>query len=191
MPQRYSEPFQLSVKHFISIIKKFPLTSISPLTPFPLQAEVRENPSLAQCRVHTLSPGMILTDLLLDGVSSPAIKQAFNILCEQPETTAAFLAPRIRAAVARGCNSGAHIAYLTPLSALGRLATAPARLGRFFDSDGKPVYIQDERARMATKAAVRAINAARRLNSGLTMAYSLSVALCVLAVVLESGVQHG
>jgi chlorophyll(ide) b reductase len=43
---------------------------------------------------------MILTDLLLEG-ASVASKQAFNILCEQPETAAAFLAPRIRTVVAR------------------------------------------------------------------------------------------
>ncbi len=43
---------------------------------------------------------MILTDLLLEG-ATPANKQAFNILCEQPEATAAFLAPRLRAVVAR------------------------------------------------------------------------------------------
>ena len=32
--------------------------------------------------VHTLSPGMVLTDLLLEG-ATPENKQIFNILCEQ------------------------------------------------------------------------------------------------------------
>ena len=32
--------------------------------------------------VHTLSPGMVLTDLLLEGASTEN-KQIFNILCEQ------------------------------------------------------------------------------------------------------------
>ena len=32
--------------------------------------------------IHTLSPGMVLTDLLLDGATY-ANKQIFNILCEQ------------------------------------------------------------------------------------------------------------
>jgi chlorophyll(ide) b reductase len=50
--------------------------------------------------VVVVSAGMILTDLLLEG-ASVANKQAFNILCEQPETAAAFLAPRIRTVVAR------------------------------------------------------------------------------------------
>lgn len=38
---------------------------------------------------------MILTDLLLAGTPKEA-RQAFNILCEHPETVAAFLAPRLR-----------------------------------------------------------------------------------------------
>ena len=33
-------------------------------------------------QVHTLSPGMVLTDLLLEGATT-ANKQIFNILCEQ------------------------------------------------------------------------------------------------------------
>lgn len=45
--------------------------------------------------IHTLSPGMVLTDLLLDGATD-VNKQIFNVLCEQPETVAAFLVPRAR-----------------------------------------------------------------------------------------------
>ena len=45
--------------------------------------------------VHTLSPGMVLTPLLLEGATDRN-KAVFNILCEQPETVAAFLTPRIR-----------------------------------------------------------------------------------------------
>lgn len=53
--------------------------------------------------VHVLSPGMMLTELLLEGATS-ANKQAFNILCEHPETVAAFLVPRVRSAVSCGLN---------------------------------------------------------------------------------------
>jgi chlorophyll(ide) b reductase len=45
--------------------------------------------------IHTLSPGMVLTDLLLEGATD-VNKQIFNVLCEQPETVAAFLVPRAR-----------------------------------------------------------------------------------------------
>lgn len=53
--------------------------------------------------VHVLSPGMMLTELLLEGATT-ANKQAFNILCEHPETVAAFLVPRVRSAVSCGLN---------------------------------------------------------------------------------------
>lgn len=44
--------------------------------------------------VHNLSPGMVLTDLLLKG-ASPVAKRFFNALAEEPETVAAALVPRI------------------------------------------------------------------------------------------------
>lgn len=50
--------------------------------------------------VHTLSPGMVLTELLLDGATT-ANKQVFNVLCEQPEVVAAYLVPRVRSVAAR------------------------------------------------------------------------------------------
>jgi chlorophyll(ide) b reductase len=46
---------------------------------------------------------MMLTELLLEGATT-ANKQAFNILCEHPETVAAFLVPRVRSAVSCGLN---------------------------------------------------------------------------------------
>jgi chlorophyll(ide) b reductase len=46
---------------------------------------------------------MMLTTLLLEGATL-ANKQAFNILCEHPETVAAFLVPRVRSAVCCGLN---------------------------------------------------------------------------------------
>lgn len=82
--------------------------------------------------VHTLSPGMVLTDLLL-GDAAPRSKRIFNLLAEQPSTVARFLAPRIRAA--RG--SGSYIKFLTTPGILWRFATFWRRRGRFFDSQGR------------------------------------------------------
>ena len=45
---------------------------------------------------HNLSPGMVLTDLLLEG-SSPVARRFFNALAEEPETVAAALVPQIKA----------------------------------------------------------------------------------------------
>ena len=50
--------------------------------------------------IHTLSPGMVLTPLLLEGATDRN-KAIFNILCEQPETVAAFLTPRVRSVPTR------------------------------------------------------------------------------------------
>lgn len=62
----------------------------------------------------------------------------FNILCEHPETVAAFLVPRARTVVARG-QEGQYIRYLTTGKALLRFLAAPARVGRFFNAQGGQV----------------------------------------------------
>ena len=49
---------------------------------------------------HNLSPGMVLTDLLLED-ASPVARRFFNALAEEPETVAATLVPQIRAVQAR------------------------------------------------------------------------------------------
>jgi chlorophyll(ide) b reductase len=77
--------------------------------------------------VHTVSPGMVMTDLLLTGTSPGALK-IFNILAEHPETTAGWLVPRMRAATS--ATSGVYIKYLTPASVAWRFATSPWRHDR-------------------------------------------------------------
>lgn len=75
-------------------------------------------------------------DLLLDGATD-ANKQIFNILCEHPETVAAYMVPRLRTVVARG-YTGSYIRYLTIPRALMRFLTAPLNSNRYFDSAGEP-----------------------------------------------------
>jgi chlorophyll(ide) b reductase len=84
--------------------------------------------------VHTLSPGMVLTDLLLGQTSSQAAK-IFNILAERPETVANFLVARVRNVK----GTGQYIRYLTKPKIAWRFATAWRRKNRFFDEDGQPV----------------------------------------------------
>ncbi|CAL5223855.1 g6440 [Coccomyxa viridis] len=127
-------------------------------------------------RVHCLSPGMVLTDLLLAGATARN-KQVFNILCEQPETVAAFLVPRARTVAARG-QTGRYIKFLTLPRAMLRFLTAPLHSNRFFDGQGEPVYpgererILGQKARRTRRLAARA---ARR-SKELAMAYALSLA---------------
>lgn len=77
--------------------------------------------------VHLVSPGMVMTDLLLTGASASSLR-IFNILAEKPETTAAWLVPRMRAAAEK--PSGLYIKYLTPTSVIWRFATAWQRKDR-------------------------------------------------------------
>lgn len=109
-------------------------------------ASKRALPFLAGClraekepglRVHLLSPGMVLTGLLLHGPSSPMVRRVFNILAEEPETVANYLVPRIRDAVLQERSSSA-IRFLTiPTGAL-RMAAGfifGYRKNKFFDEE--------------------------------------------------------
>ncbi len=78
--------------------------------------------------IHTLSPGMVLTDLILKK-ADPSHYPIFNILAEQPETVAKFLVPRIK----KIKGSGKSIRFLTTLKILWRFLTAKKRKNRFFN----------------------------------------------------------
>ncbi|EXB79941.1 putative chlorophyll(ide) b reductase NYC1 [Morus notabilis] len=100
-----------------------------------LQASLLKESKRSKVGVHTASPGMVLTDLLLSG-STIQNKRMFNIICELPETVARSLVPRMR--VVRG--SGKAINYLTPPRILIALVTAWLRRGRWFDEQGRALY---------------------------------------------------
>ncbi|KAI3771515.1 hypothetical protein L6452_02680 [Arctium lappa] len=100
-----------------------------------LQSSLFKECKKSKVGVHTASPGMVLTDLLLSG-SSIQNKQMFNIICELPETVARTLVPRMR--VVKG--SGKAINYLTPPRILLALVTAWLRRKRWFDDEGRALY---------------------------------------------------
>ncbi|KAL4589638.1 hypothetical protein LXL04_002546 [Taraxacum kok-saghyz] len=100
-----------------------------------LQSSLFKESKKSKVGVHTASPGMVLTDLLLSG-STVQNKQMFNIICELPETVARTLVPRMR--VVKG--SGKAINYLTPPRILLALVTAWVRRGRWFDDKGRALY---------------------------------------------------
>eukprot|EP00891_Asterochloris_glomerata_P001477 jgi/Astpho2/1477/Aster-05363 len=139
--------------------------------------------------IHTLSPGMVLTDLLLDGATY-ANKQIFNILCEQPETVAAFLVPRVRTVVARHKRSS-YIKYLTPARALAKFAMAPTRGSRYFDkqgSAGNATYFPERERIMGerSKQTERLAKQAARRNRALGLAYALSMAASYLFILADT-----
>jgi chlorophyll(ide) b reductase len=89
--------------------------------------------------VHNLSPGMVLTDLLLKD-STPVARRFFNTLAEEPETVAKDLVPRILGT--RG--TGQSIECLSPASAFFKVAFGFPQIisgGRFFDKDGNRVKV--------------------------------------------------
>ena len=78
-----------------------------------------------------LSPGMVMTDLLLRGnAHKKATLQIFNVLAENPETTAAWLVPRIR-----GSETDTPIRYLTASGVAYRVLAAPWRMDRLVKVD--------------------------------------------------------
>jgi len=84
--------------------------------------------------VHSLSPGMVLTDLLLRD-SPPEARRIYNILAERPETVAKFLVARVR----KVTGAGKYIRFLTGPKVAWRFATAWRRKNRFFDGEGQPL----------------------------------------------------
>lgn len=100
-----------------------------------LNASLLKECKKSKIGIHTASPGMVLTDLLLSGASRQN-KKMFNIICELPETVARTLVPRMRAVK----GTGKAINYLTPPRILLALVTAWLRRGRWFDEKGKALY---------------------------------------------------
>lgn len=96
-----------------------------------LAAEVKKT----KVSVHLISPGMVATDLLLKGVSSPTAAKIVNILAEDPKVVAAWLVPRMRGVT----GNGKYFKYLTPLGVLGRFLTFRKRRNRFLPEKTKQV----------------------------------------------------
>lgn len=86
-------------------------------------------------RFHTMSPGMVLTDLLLGENQDPKFRKIFNCLAEEPETVATELVPQLRSVILAD-KKKTYIAYLTIPRAFFRLTTNflfGFRRNKFFD----------------------------------------------------------
>jgi len=94
-----------------------------------LVQETKDYPNIG---IHTLSPGMVITDLLLSGNKNVPTLKIFNILAEEPETVAQWLVPQIRCVE----GTGKYIKYLTPAEVVWRFATYWRRRNKFFDEKG-------------------------------------------------------
>ena len=100
---------------------------------------------------HVLSPGMVLTPLLLQNTDGEGLAATFNVLCEHPEVPAAYLVPRARELV--GAKAPAYVRYLNVPRAIGRVLTWPWRRNRHFDeATGLKLYADSFVARAAASA---------------------------------------
>jgi chlorophyll(ide) b reductase len=102
-----------------------------------LNAELKNLKLDKKIGVHNLSPGMVLTDLLLSD-STPVIRKFFNVLAEEPETVASYLVPKIREVE----GSGKYIRFLSNTDGILRILKGFPQIifgGRFFDFQGNRV----------------------------------------------------
>jgi chlorophyll(ide) b reductase len=85
--------------------------------------------------VHTVSPGMVMTDLLLtpENRANARTLRVFNILAEEPSTVAEWLVPRMRAVRGLGAEGSEYIRYLAGPGVVWRFATAFARHNRLIE----------------------------------------------------------
>ena len=153
-----------------------------------IAAEARQASSPPAFAVGFLSPGMCITDLLVDGATLQN-KAVFNALADHPETAAAKLVPAMRRAhviaVAQRASRAPHLRVLTPQLAALRMAALPLKRNRFFDSSGRSTYAP-EHERIAAMAARKA-REQRQLEVGATAwrkrrTVALAYATCALAL---------
>lgn len=85
----------------------------------------------AKVGIHILSPGIVLTDLILHDIEPRAAK-VFNILAEKPQTVVDYLVPKIR----KVKGTGKAFRFLTMKKAFIRFMTAWRYKNRFFDDSG-------------------------------------------------------
>lgn len=96
-----------------------------------LWESMKEESNNMNIYIHMLSPGMVLTPLLLEGINTEKLSPVFNILCEQPEVPAAFLAIRVNELLNKKENC--YVRYLSIPGITWRFMTSPFRRNKHFD----------------------------------------------------------
>jgi chlorophyll(ide) b reductase len=84
----------------------------------------------AKVGIHTLSPGMMATDLLAENLCDNK-RRIYNILCENPEVVAQQLLPQFKDIV-KNKKMARDIHHMTPIKVLYKLLSAHERTDRFF-----------------------------------------------------------
>ena len=113
-----------------------------------LAAELKSMDLADRVSVHTLSPGMVTTDLLMSGADTKLSKFFINILAETPDKPAGFLVPRVRSLAAESqeaardstgkVQKSAYIKFLTNTKAY------TAMLKRVLLGENKDRYVKED-----------------------------------------------
>ncbi|XP_073107815.1 chlorophyll(ide) b reductase NOL, chloroplastic isoform X2 [Elaeis guineensis] len=85
-----------------------------------LQAELQMH-EVKNVMVHSLSPGMVTTDLLMSGATTKQAKFFINILAEPPDVVAEYLVPCIRSIPNTRSVKPTYIRFLTGLKAYSQI----------------------------------------------------------------------
>ena len=108
---------------------------------------IKEEADKCGISTHMISPGMVLTPLLLDGTNTEELAPAFNTVCEHPEIPAAFLASRMQDVLTS--NRHTSISYLSVPRITWKILTSPLNRNRHFDEyTGLKLYSDDFRMRV-------------------------------------------
>lgn len=86
-----------------------------------------EHPCL---NIYTLSPGMVMTDLIKSDIT-PEMKKIFNIFCETPDTISDYVVPIIRYQHLNNISNDIH--YLTVFKIFQLIIISLFKKNRFFD----------------------------------------------------------
>lgn len=100
----------------------------------------KETPGTIQ--VHTLSPGMVFTKLLLDDSTPELRKFPFGVLAAQPEEVAADLVPKILATT----ENGSSVEFLTTDRVLVKFFErfVLQKKSEYIDDDGNVIQMPGE-----------------------------------------------
>ena len=116
-----------------------------------LSRECKKISSHNRIAVNTMSPGMVLTDLLLKGEvkTNKKVQRVFNILAEEPETVAETMVPKMRVVEEEFLKGGEaryfsnqYLKMLNAWEALGRFLAwffLGRRRHRFWDARGNRI----------------------------------------------------
>lgn len=82
------------------------------------------------------------------------------------------------------------LALASGFKAVTKFMSAPFLLGRYFTNDGETAYVEDESARLDSKATARAMQSAGAQGESLRYAYAISLCTAVMVLSIDPTTVH-